>query len=93
MRGLAILACGASVAACATPAERERALRAEFIEVARNCGLPRHAVEVDRPERSIRIAFLHRGSIEMLAEQNGSLGCARHWAEERGYRLLTGNEE
>ena len=90
---LAILAGATALAGCATTAQRERELRAEFVEVARNCGLPRHSVEVDRGAREIRIAFLHGSNIALHTERNGSLGCARHWASERGYRLLTGLDE
>ncbi len=90
---LAILAGATALAGCATSAQRERELRAEFVEVARNCGLSRHSVEVDRAAREIRIAFLHRSNMALLAEGNGSLGCARHWAEERRYRLITGLDE
>ena len=93
MRLLAILASAMVLAACATPAQRERELRAEFLEVARNCGLPRHGAEVDRAARTIQVIFYHRSHIALHAEQNGSLGCARHWAEERGYRLTTGPDE
>jgi hypothetical protein len=90
-----ILIAAAALAGCTTTAEREREreLRAEFGEVAGNCALPRHALTIDTKARRIQLAFLHRSNIRIQAEQNGSLGCARHWAQERGYRLVTSPDE
>jgi hypothetical protein len=90
---LCTLGAAAAIAGCATTADRERELRVEFGEAARNCGLPRHEVEIDRRARLIRISFRQRSNVRGEAEASGALNCLRHWAEERNYRLATSPDE
>lgn len=66
-------------------------MRDEFAEVRANCRLRGTILERDREDpRLLRLIFRQRNAEEIAAEADGRLACARLWAGERGYRLVTG---
>ena len=66
-------------------------MQEEFAEVRANCRLRGTILERDPDDRRLlRLIFRQRNAEEIAAEADGRLACARLWAEERGYRLVTG---
>ena len=88
MRIALLAAFAASLAACATNDWPQ--MRADFAEVAPNCGL--HGVDLERDARDRRLLHLifgHRNNMAQQARDDGRVACMEHWAHERGYRLTT----
>lgn len=77
-----------AAAGCAT--DRWTRMQAEFADVRANCRLRGTDIELSgRDRRLIHLVFPQRNNEAVAAADDGRLACARHWAEERGYRLTT----
>jgi hypothetical protein len=76
------------VAGCATDGWTR--ISGDWPEVRANCRLSGTYIERDvRDRRLLRLTFRHRSNMRLVAEQDGRVACAEHWARERGYRLTT----